>query len=124
MADIRLEIRSKTNVAVGPGQKHPERLKITSAPDGKIVADLPKTEELHIRSGPRFNLRTKKGLAERLELGTAIHVNTNNYELLMNKPQINGVELIGNKTSKQLKIKETEPLTNLEIESMIQSVFG
>ena len=49
---------------------------------------------------------------------------TNNYESLQNLPRINNVMLIGNKTSQDLHIQQTDPLTNLEIESMIASVFG
>ena len=49
---------------------------------------------------------------------------TNNYESLQNLPRINNVMLIGNKTSQDLHIQQTVPLTNLEIESIISSVFG
>lgn len=45
------------------------------------------------------------------------------YEVLINKPQINGNELIGNKTTRQLGIEVTDPMTNMEIESIFQSVF-
>lgn len=59
-----------------------------------------------------------------LRLGHAIPVPVTNYETLINKPRINGVELIGDKTSKELNIRETEALTNLEIEQIIQNVFN
>lgn len=59
-----------------------------------------------------------------LRLGNAIPVPTTDYEILSNKPQINGVELRGNKTSKDLNIQETAALTNLEIEQIIQNVFN
>ena len=48
---------------------------------------------------------------------------TRDYVELINKPQINGVELVGNKTSKQLNIQETTALSNIQIEQIIQSVF-
>lgn len=41
---------------------------------------------------------------------------TKNYSDLENKPQINGVELTGNKTNEDLNIR---PLTNQEIESIM-----
>lgn len=45
----------------------------------------------------------------------------NNYEKLKNKPRINEVELIGNKTSKQLGLQdEMNSLTNLELDDLIQ----
>lgn len=59
-----------------------------------------------------------------LKLGNIVPVLVTDYEVLTNKPQINGVELIGNKTSKQLNIQETNALTNLEIEQIIQNVFN
>ena len=43
------------------------------------------------------------------------------YELLANKPSINGEELIGEKSLKQLGIDE---ITNLEIEEIIKSIGG
>lgn len=47
---------------------------------------------------------------------------TNNYNNLNNKPKINNVELVGNKTSKDLKIQdEMESLTNMEIEEILNS---
>lgn len=79
-----------------------------------------------------LQLNDEDDLALNLEDDSELHLNLEeavpsvmkDYEKLTNKPRINGVELIGDKTSKQLKIKETEPLTNLEIEEIIQSVFG
>lgn len=78
---------------------------------------------LELNSGPHFNLRTNGGLSEHLNLGNTVPVPIRNYELLDNKPQINGVTLIGNKTSKQLKIQETDPISDEEIEAIIQMVF-
>lgn len=59
-----------------------------------------------------------------LNLGDTVPSYEKDYEKLVKKPRINGVELIGNKTSQQLNIQETEALTNLEIEEIIQHVFG
>ena len=42
------------------------------------------------------------------------------YNFLDNKPQINGVELIGNVLSEDLDIGEA--LTNMEIEALIQGL--
>lgn len=78
---------------------------------------------LNIQSGPSFSLRTKKGLSERLNLGNPYASGTKDYEQLTHKPQINGIELIGNKTTAELLIQDTEPLTNMEIEEIIQEVF-
>ena len=80
--------------------------------------------KLKIDSGPKFNLRTTSGLSERLDLGNAIPVPVRDYNTLDNKPQINGIELRGNKTTRQLRIQETDPLSNLEIEQIIESVFN
>lgn len=45
---------------------------------------------------------------------------TNDYERLINKPSINNVELIKNKTSSDLGLQdEMRPLTNLEIRNLI-----
>lgn len=49
-----------------------------------------------------------------------------NYELLINKPQINGVELQGNKTLDSLGIQSSgdeSVLSNLEIEQIINSIM-
>lgn len=83
-------------------------------------------EELILEMGDEEDLLLDMDGGEDLELGITdpVPLVEKDYEKLKNKPRINGVELIGDQTSKQLKIKETEPLTNLEIEEIIQSVFG
>lgn len=43
---------------------------------------------------------------------------TTDYEKLQNRPKINGVELIGNKTNEDIKINA---LTNEEIETLLKS---
>ena len=50
---------------------------------------------------------------------------TSNYEYLTNKPQINSVELVGNKTSSELKLQdEMEALTNTDIENLLNIQGG
>lgn len=80
--------------------------------------------KLNIKSGPKFNLRTNSGLYEKLDLGNSVPVVIRDYEKLYNKPMINGVELIGNKTSVQLLIPDIVPITDSEIETILQNVFG
>jgi len=43
-----------------------------------------------------------------------------NYERLSNKPQINGVELVGDKNIEQLGVTT---MTNIEIKSIFDNVF-
>ena len=46
---------------------------------------------------------------------------TSDYEKLNNLPQINKVELLGNKTAKDLNLQEEmKPLTNLELEEILK----
>lgn len=45
---------------------------------------------------------------------------TNNYEILDNKPKINDVTLVGNKTSSDLKLQdEMSPLSNMDIRNLL-----
>ena len=46
-----------------------------------------------------------------------IYVNSTDYEKIKNKPQINNVELIGNKNFKELGM---ESLSNMEIENLLK----
>ena len=81
---------------------------------------------MEIREGtPRNALElgsTQPGPA--LSLGSVIPVPVRDYEELERKPQVNGIELSGNKTTRQLKIEVTDPLSNLALEAMMRSVFG
>lgn len=43
----------------------------------------------------------------------------NDYNLLINKPKINGIELIGDRTNEEIKI---EALSEFQIEEILQSV--
>lgn len=50
---------------------------------------------------------------------------TSNYNYLTNKPQINSIELIGNKTSSELKLQgEMEALSNMDIENLLNNQGG
>lgn len=56
-------------------------------------------------------------------LSEIINIGTNNYNQLINKPSINDIELIGNKTLDNLGIQEkgnyaNTRVTNLEIDSL------
>ena len=46
----------------------------------------------------------------------------NNYEFLNNLPKINDVTLVGNKTSKELKLQdEMNAMTNMDIENILNN---
>lgn len=46
---------------------------------------------------------------------------TNHYDKLLNLPKINDVELIGNKSSSELKLQgEMEALSNMDIENLLK----
>lgn len=50
---------------------------------------------------------------------------TSNYNYLINKPQINSIELVGNKTSSELKLQgEMEALSNMDIENLLNNQGG
>lgn len=53
--------------------------------------------------------------------GEMTFVRTDNYDDLINKPQINGVELVGDKSFEDLG---DTPLTNLEIKAIFDSIFN
>lgn len=80
---------------------------------------------LEINSGRNVSLNLGGNSAPRqnLNVRTGFPAVEKDYDKLINKPQINGVTLEGNKTTRQLKIEVTDPLTNLEIEAMLASVF-
>ena len=62
---------------------------------------------------------------EELNLGLGeSYIMNKNYNVLINKPQINGVELQGNKTTRELGIEITDPMTDQEIEEVISGVFN
>lgn len=53
--------------------------------------------------------------------GEVQKVSTSNYEELFNKPKINGVTLVGDKSFEDLG---DESLTNIEIATIFNRVFG
>lgn len=56
---------------------------------------------------------------EQIETDIELETNgTNDYNDLINKPSINGVELVGDKTTEELDIL---PLTNAEIDEFMNS---
>lgn len=53
--------------------------------------------------------------------GKDAEIVTSNYEELNNLPQINGVDLVGNKKANELRLQETmRALTNLELEEIFK----
>lgn len=71
------------------------------------------------------NARTNASLKATLTAGTGTKIikePENDYEKLINKPSINGVELIGNLATADLDLETGEALTNMEIEALIQGL--
>ena len=59
---------------------------------------------------------------KKVNLKTEInYVSNNDYEKLMNKPQINDVELVGNKSSRDIGIFD---LSNAEIDRLVNMIFN
>lgn len=59
---------------------------------------------------------------KKVNLKTEInYVSNDNYEKLMNKPQINDVELVGNKSSRDIGIFD---LSNAEIDRLVNMIFN
>ena len=72
--------------------------------------------EINTDSSIDTDIQTSDG-----EIDTDIEISTggtNDYNELINKPQINGVELVGNKTPEDLDIL---PLTNAEIDELLKA---
>lgn len=86
--------------------------------DGNLRLVIGSNEQQRLKIGSGDNQKNA------LQLGGAFPVWEKDYEKLKNKPKINGITLEGDKTSRQLRIKETDPLTNLEIEAMLAEVFN
>jgi len=80
-------------------------------------------DDIILELGDRSDLVLDYGENGDMSLEDSIPYQSRNYERLVNLPKINSVTLIGNKTSWDLHIQDTEPMTNLEIESIIASVF-
>lgn len=86
--------------------------------DGNLRLVIGSNEQQRLKIGSGNNQKNA------LQLGEAFPFWEKDYEKLKNKPQINGVTLEGDKTTRQLKIEVTDPLTNLEIEAMLAEVFN
>lgn len=72
--------------------------------------------ELDNESSIDTDIQTSNGEIDTdIELSTS---GTNDYNDLVNKPSINGVELVGDKTTEELDIL---PLTNTEIDEFMNS---
>lgn len=69
-------------------------------------------------------LKINTGQQQKLEMGNTVPIFEKNYDRLINKPKINGVMLEGDKSTRQLKIEVTDPLTNFEIEAMLAEIFN
>ena len=68
----------------------------------------------------------KNEISIELQVSKSIEPSTNDYNRLINKPQINSVELIGNKSLDELDIQvkgdyPDEALTNNEIEELLNN---
>ncbi len=77
-----------------------------------------------IRPGAPPRVELRPGKRNELDLGNTIPVPVKDYETLGNKPRVNGVELSGDKTTRDLKIEITDPLSNLAIEGILSQVFS
>ncbi len=66
----------------------------------------------------KVNLKQEKPL--KVNFGTVQQIHSDNYEDLYNKPKINDIILIGNKTSAQLRLQhEMQTVTEGEIDDII-----
>lgn len=68
----------------------------------------------------------KNEISVKLEVNQSVEPSTNDYNKLINKPQINSVELIGNKSLDELDIQvkgdyPDMPLSNNEIEELLNN---
>ena len=65
-------------------------------------------------------INLKIGGGSSLNLGISKASGTNNYNALTNKPSINGVELVGDKTSDEIHVQgKMHALTTQEIERIL-----
>ena len=67
-----------------------------------------------------FNVRfSETGNTMDVAFGEHVRTVDKDYNELLNKPSINSVELIGNKTGPELSLQdEMDPISNLEIETL------
>lgn len=74
--------------------------------------------EITIANTPSIDMQIDN--TRNIDLNLGEHKCTTNYEAFSNKPQINDVTLIGNKTSKELHLEhELDVITPQEIDTMI-----
>lgn len=71
--------------------------------------------KLQIQTSPPAKLRTTEQEQVPLRIGSQVHA-IDDYTVLKNKPQIEGVELIGNKTFADLHLTS---LSNTDIEQLL-----
>lgn len=76
----------------------------------KITDDTTKKVNLTDDTTKEVNLKTEIN-----------YVSNDNYEKLINKPQINDVELVGNKSSRDIGIFD---LSNAEIDRLVNMIFN
>lgn len=66
------------------------------------------------KSDIQANFREKRMMAT--NFGETVRVSVDDYELLRNKPRINDVELIGNRTGEELNLQDLmNAITNVEL---------
>lgn len=95
------------------------------------VVDLQENQEVEAKVEEQEEINTSveqnnNELNVELKVREAIEPSTNDYNRLINKPQINSVELIGNKSLDELDIQvkgdyPDMPLSNNEIEELLNN---
>ena len=78
--------------------------------------------KLNINFNPKETLNIKVGSSNQInaDFNAKVITSTSDYNELVNKPKINDVELVGNKTSKELKLQEQmNEMTFQDIDDMI-----
>lgn len=83
---------------------------------------------LKIRDEPKLQLNLQGKDTLNIALGQPVATGTKDYEKLFNKPQINRIELIGNRSLDELGIQKaheapTESISNTEIDDIL-SIFA
>ena len=87
------------------------------------------TIEVDLKEQEKIDTSVEQGKNEisvKLEVNQSVEPSTNDYNRLINKPQINSVELIGNKSLDDLDIQvkgdyPDMPLSNNEIEELLNN---
>ena len=72
--------------------------------------------KLTVAENDAVTLRLDSGDNAALNVGSTTVVSVNDYNVLRNKPRIEGVELIGDKSFEELNLQR---LTNTELENML-----